>query len=342
MMTRIVLGCALLIAAVDMRAQDFVSNVSKRGTSAVPFLSIAQGSRATAMGSAFVAIADDPSALYWNPAGIAGLEGFQAMFDHTFWIADIDYNFIGLSYKVGDVGTVGVSITASSIDEMKVTTVASPEGTGEIFSVQDISASVAFALNLTDNFAIGFNPKIISQSIWKANATTVALDLGVLYRMPFEGFVLGMSVANFGPKMKMTGQSTLVLYDADPASSGNNGRIPASLDTDEWALPLTFRVGVAYHAPLGEMHKLGLEVDALVPSDNYESVNVGAEYVFNDVIAIRGGYKSLFLPDSEESFTVGAGIMQRFVGSVAVRVDYCYQDFGRLANAQKFSLGVVF
>jgi opacity protein-like surface antigen len=333
---------ALLLTAGAATAQEQAVNVSKRGTSAAPFLAIQQGARATAMGSAFVAIASDPSALFWNPAGIGRLEGIQVMFDHTAWIADINYNFLAASFSIGDIGSIGASITASAIDEMKVTTVAEPNGTGEIFKVQDVAASVAVALNLTDNFSIGFNPKFINQSIWEASASAVAFDMGILYRTPFEGFTLGMAIQNFGPKMKMEGQSMLVLYDEDFESTGNNGRIPASLDTDEWALPLYFRVGVAYTPVLEEMHKLNVEVDAVVPSDNYQSVNVGAEYVFNDLFAIRAGYKSLFLDESEESFTLGAGLQHRFVGNLGIRVDYAYQDFGRLANVQKFTVGMTF
>jgi predicted porin len=166
--------------------------------------------------------------------------------------------------------------------------------------------------------------------------------MGILYRTPFEGFTLGMAIQNFGPKMKMDGQTMLVLYDANLESTGNNGRIPATLETDEWALPLYFRVGVAWTPVLGDMHKLNVEVDAVVPSDNYQSVNLGAEYVFNDIFAVRAGYKSLFLDESEESFTLGAGVQHRFIGNLGIRVDYAYQDFGRLANVQKISVGMTF
>jgi long-subunit fatty acid transport protein len=337
-----VLIAALLLCTAAATAQEQAVNVSKRGTSAAPFLSIQQGARATAMGSAFVALASDPSALFWNPAGIARLDGIQVMFDHTLWIADINYNYFAVSFDIGDIGAVGASVTSSAIDEMNVTTVAEPNGTGQIFKVQDVAASLAVALNLTENFSIGFNPKFISQSIWDASATAFAIDMGILYRTPFEGFTIGMAMQNFGPKMKMDGQSLLVLYDANIESSGNNGRIPANLETDEWALPLYFRFGVAWTPVLGDMHKLNIEADAVVPSDNYQSVNLGAEYIFNDMFAVRAGYKSLFLDESEESFTLGAGVQHRFVGNLGIKVDYAYQDFGRLANVQKFTVSMTF
>lgn len=68
------LSILLLLTSIGFAQNNFETNVSKRGTVAAPFLTISQGARATAMGSAFVAIADDPSAVYWNPAGIARLD----------------------------------------------------------------------------------------------------------------------------------------------------------------------------------------------------------------------------------------------------------------------------
>ena len=206
----------------------------------------------------------------------------------------------------------------------------------------DAAFSFAWAIQLTDNFAIGFNPKFVYQGIWKMSASAFALDMGVQYVTPFDGIVLAMSISNFGTKMQLQGNSALVLYDPDPSSSGNNGSIPAYLQTDTWELPLNFRVGLAYEPIKTDMHKITLALDALHVSDNYESVNVGGEYTFNNFFSIRGGYKSLFLKNSEETFSLGAGLKQLLLGNVAVQFNYAYQDFGRLNNIQKFSLVVTF
>ncbi len=337
-----ILSALVLISTTTYCQNNFVSDVSKKGTTAAPFLSISEGARATGMGSAFVGVADDQSAFFWNPAGLAKLEGVGILVDHTNWLASTAYNFIAATYNLGGMGTVGFSFTSSDYGDMKVTTVDAPNGTGQMFSASDIAFSLGYALNLTDNFAIGFNPKIIYQSIWQTSAVGFAMDLGVLYKTPFDGIMLGMSISNFGTKMQLQGNSTLVTYDPDPTTVGNNGKIPANLSTDYWSLPLNFRVGLAYCPISTEKNKLTIAVDAIHPSDNYESVNVGAEYVFDDLIAIRGGYKSLFLTDSEESFTLGFGLKQILLGNIAVKVDYAYQDFGRLSNIQKFSLGIAF
>ena len=338
----IIISALVLISSMTFCQSDFVSDVSKRGTTAADFLSLSQGARATAMGSAFVGVANDQSAMFWNPAGLAKIDGIGIMVDHTNWLADIAYNYIAASYNFGGMGTVGFSFISSSYGDMKVTTVDAPNGTGQVFSVSDIAFSLGYAINLTDNFAIGFNPKIIYQSIWEASAVGFAMDLGVLYKTPFDGIVLGMSISNFGTKMQMQGSTTLVTYDPDLTSTGNNGKIPANLSTDYWSLPLNFRVGLAYSPISTENNKVTIAVDALHPSDNYESVNVGAEYVFKDIIALRGGYKSLFLQNSEESFALGFGVKQILLGNVALRVDYAYQNFGRLNYIQKFTLGVSF
>ncbi|MDX1700196.1 MAG: hypothetical protein R3250_06225, partial [Melioribacteraceae bacterium] len=63
---------------------------------------------------------------------------------------------------------------------------------------------------------------------------------------------------------------------------------------------------------------------------------------FNNIFSIRGGYKSLFLDDSEESFSIGAGFRQNLIGNINIRFDYSYTDFGRLVDVQKFSLGINF
>jgi opacity protein-like surface antigen len=333
---------AMLCVAGVASAQQNISNVSKRGTTAAPFLTIGQGSRALGMGSAFVAVADDQSAMYWNPAGIAGLQGNGIIFDHTQWIAGLQYNYLGATISIGDYGVVGLNYTSSNISDMDVTTVDNPNGTGETFGVTNAAFGISYGLKLTDKFSIGFNPKLVYTKIWKTTATALAVDLGVKYETPFKGVMLGMAITNFGEKMHLMGNSTLVLYDADPNTTGNNGRIPANLATDAWPLPLNFKVGIAYKALEMESHTLTVAVDASHPSDNFESVDVGGEYVFNDFFAVRGGYKSLFLKDSEETFALGAGVRQYLIGNTQFKLDYAYQDFGRLGNTQKFTLGIVF
>lgn len=332
----------LLFIVVGNTFSQSVKDVSKKGTVAAPFLSISQGARATAMGSAFVSLADDASAIYWNPAGLAKLQGTGVMFDRTSWFADVNYNFVAGFINLGEMGTLGLSFTSSEYGDMKVTTIDRPEGTGELFSATDAVFAVSYAMNLTDNFAIGFTPKIVYQSIWKMNAAAIAVDLGVQYVTPFDGIILAMSISNFGTKMKLGGTSNLLLVDLDQTTSGNNDKIPGNLQTEDWPLPLNFRVGLGYSFHIGEENKVTVALDALHPSDNYESINAGAEYGYNDFLFLRGGYKSLFLETSEESFALGFGVKQALLDNLAIKFDYAFQKFGRLTNIQKFTVGIAF
>ena len=342
-MNKLVINTLLvfIFVAFSINAQ-YVNNVSKRGTTAAQFLKVSQGARGTAMGSAFVAVSDDASSMFWNVAGIARQNNNSVIFDHTQWIADLSYNFIAGTINLGDYGTIGMSFIGSNYGEMNVTTVDEPDGTGSVFAVSDVAFSLGWAINLTQEFSIGFNPKVIQQSIWNTSGTAFAIDMGVLYDTPFDGLTIGMSITNLGTKLQLTGTSNVIFYDQDDETTGNNDRIPGEYSTGNWSLPLTYVLGFSYDVFKSDMHQFIIDIDARHPNDNYESVNIGGEYIFNDVIALRGGYKTLFLNDSQETFALGAGFKQKLLGNIAFHIDYAYQDFGILNSIHKVSVGIDF
>ena len=163
------------------------TNVTKVGVVAASFLEIGVGSRAIGMGGAFVGTADDASALYWNPSGIARLERFEIILVHTEWIADMRFDFAGVVVPLGRFGSIGGSITSLGMDDMMVRTEERPEGTGEYFSAGDLCVGLSFAVNLTNRFSIGCTGKYIQQHIWKENAWGLAVDLGTLFTTGFRG-----------------------------------------------------------------------------------------------------------------------------------------------------------
>ena len=321
---------------------QYVTDVSKVGTTSATFLEFGVGARAVSMGGAFVATADDATALYWNPSGIARIQRRQVTFVHTEWFADSDFDFAGIVLPLGSLGTLGASITTLNMGEMKVRTVFEPEGTGEMFDASDLALALSFARNLTDRFSIGFSTKYIRQSIWHSTASSVAIDLGTLFTTPFNDMKIGMSISNYGGKMKLEGKDTRVYHDIDPVKSGNNEKINALLETERWSLPLIFRVGIAMDILRGKHNRLTMAADALHPNNNNESVNIGMEYGFNDLFFLRFGYKSLFLEDSEQGLTAGAGINYNLNRVVSLRADYAYADFGILNNTQRISFGIEF
>ena len=328
----------LLLACAVGHAQ--VADVSKVGITAAPFLEIGVGARAISMGGAFVATADDASALYWNPAGIARCSQMQFMFMNSNWIADMKFNYAGVSFPVGSLGSMGAFITALNYGDMAVRTVDQPEGTGEIFSAADLAVGISYSRALTDRFSIGFNAKYIHQNIWHERANGMAIDLGTLFVTGLHGLRIGASLLNFGTDMRMEGKDLLVFYDVDPYILGNNDRTPANLQTAKWPLPLIFQLGLAMDVVKNEMNLLTVAVDAVHPYDNTESLNIGAEYTFRSMFSFRAGFRDLFLRDGEQGPTFGVGFNNRFLGNFGIRIDYAYADFGRLDNAQHLSLTI--
>lgn len=315
---------------------------TKVGSTAAPFLNIGIGPRAIAMGGAFTATANDVTALYWNPAGASRTELNSAQFSHANWFADINYNWAGAMFNLGGAGTLGLSVTYLDYGEMEVTTDREPEGTGEMFNPMDLSLAVTYAYNLTDKFSVGANVKYVTEKIWNSSASAVAMDLGVLFLSDIYGLRIGATISNFGSDMTIDGKDLYVQHDINSQIYGNNDQILAKLKTDAFPLPLIFRVGIAVDPIKTENHRLTLGVDASHPNDNAESINIGGEYVFMNLIALRGGYKSLGLSNSEEGLTLGFGVNYDFNPGLGIFVDYAYQDFGKLKNTQQFSLGIKF
>jgi opacity protein-like surface antigen len=335
------LRCFLLLALVAaVVGTAFAQTLTKTGTTAAPLLKIGVGPRAIGMGGAFAATADDILALYWNPGGLGNSFGNEAFFNHTFWFADIAVDYAAVTARIGDLGTLGVFVTSMTLDEMDVRTVEQPRGTGERFDAGSMVIGLSYGRNLTDNFGIGFTAKYIREDIWHSSATGFAFDVGVLYRIEvLNELRLAATVSNFGPKMQMEGIDNLMVVQVG-GSTGN--LINTYVEVEEFDLPLLFRVGVAADVIKEEENRLTLAVDAVHPNDNTEYLNTGAEYGWNDMLFVRAGWKSLFERDTEQGWTAGVGLHYRIVGSVKVKVDYAYQDFGRLANVQYLSLAVVF
>lgn len=340
-MRKLVILCVFFIIIPTIIFSQTETNVTKVGTTSAQFLKIEPGARSVGMGGAFVAVADDATAIYSNPAGIARLSGIEAFFIHSEWLAGLNYDFVGFVLPLGTIGTLGASITSLSMSEQKVRTVFYPEGTGEKYGAGDMAVGLSYARNLTDRFSIGFNCKYINQNIWHMSSSSFAIDIGTLFTTQFNGMKIGMSISNFGSNMRLEGKDTKINYDPDPVKYGNNDRIPAYYETDRFSLPLLFRVGVAVDILKGKRNHLTLAIDALHPNDNTENLNLGTEYTFNNLIFLRVGYKNLFTKDTEEGITAGAGIKYRLAGSASLKIDCAYQSFGRLDNVLRFSLGLV-
>ncbi len=317
------------------------TDVSNTGTSVGGFLEIGAGARAQAMGGAFTSVADDATAMYWNPAGISRLGSMEATFNYTNWLVDTQYAYAGIVAPLGTWGAVGANVTHFDFGEQPVRTIARPDGTGEVYGASDIALGLAFGMNLTDRFSFGFNFKYVNQRIWHETASGYAMDLGALYDTPLDGLRLGFTVQNFGTDMKLSGRDLRRAYDPDPINYGNDA-INVLYETDTFSLPLKFRFGASYKINFSETQSLLLVSDVLHPSNNSESLNLGMEYSAFNTIQLRGGYESIFERDSISGLSLGVGIHQRIQNTMMIYFDYGWVDWGAFSSVNRFSLGIGF
>ncbi len=330
-----------LITIIILAFSVTLSAQSKFGTTAANFLTIPVGPRASGMGGAFVAVANDVTAAYWNPGGLSRLQSNEFNVTHADWLANTKLDWAGIAMKLSESDAFAISLYQLDYGEEEITTVRQQNGTGQTWSASDIAISLSYARNLTDVFSIGGTVKYIQQKIWNETATAFAVDIGLLFTTQFNGLRLGMNIANFGTEMKLSGKDLLQPIDIDPAHAGNNANITTDLDTDSWNLPLVFSVGLSYDFLKNEDWTFTVATDALIPNNQTSYLNLGGELVWDNILFLRGGYNSLFKDFAEEGLTVGAGLQYDF-GGVRVRADYSYMDFGKFNEISRYSVSIGF
>ena len=341
----ILVSLGLSIIAFQLAAgQSFLSNVSKTGTAAATFLEIPVGAASIAMGGASVSMVNDATSLYWNPAACALVTHNDFVASHTNWIADTRFDFGGVIIPLGGFGALGISFTSLSMADMKVRTVEMPEGTGEYFSAGDIAAGLSYARQLTDRFAVGFTVKYIQERIWHESADAFALDAGTSFKTDlFGGMTIGAALYNFGTKLQLAGRDTRQFIRIDPTKQGSNDRIPTDIEVDSWDLPLLFQIGVSSNVLKTENYRWTVAVDALHPSDDYESINAGTELAYQGFLYLRTGYQSLFLDQHEGGLSFGIGVASSsLINGIAVKFDYAFRDMSRLQSVHTFSVDAQF
>lgn len=319
-----------------VRAQDNAQgarSVDRVGTTAAQFLKIGAGARAIALGGAYTALSKDILSVYWNPAGLSRVPGTgEATFNHSEWLADTDYDFAAVSFNAGNIGSFGFHVISFRTPDQPVRTVRDPGGTGQVWNASSISLGVTFAKNLTDRFSIGITGKYVQESIFNVDAIGAAFDLGVLYDTPFKNLTLGASITNFGTKMRLGGRD--LFFNNNPLTeAGSVDQVPSEYRTDDFEMPLSLRFGLAWRAVHTENITVTALADGNQPNDNSEYLNSGLEVAIKNVLFLRGGYKALFLDDSEQGLTLGAGLRYDAVGT-NVKLDFAWADYGRLNNVK--------
>ena len=326
---------AALAAAAPASAQ------TKTGTSFGQFVLIEPGARIAAMGNAGATLGDGLQSVYYNPAAIGLLEAVGIDFSHAEWFAGINYDHVATGVPLGKWGRGYLGITSLNSGEIDVRTVEMPLGTGERFTVADLSAGLGWGFMVTDRVAAGVQVNYLQEKIWHSTASTFTFSFGTLYRASPNGLRLGASLSHFGTDAGFEGRDLAITYDEDPNRTGDNNTLPGDRSTGEYPVPMLFRVGVSMPYRFGMGWKALLAADAAHPSDDGESLSLGGEIEYRDLVALRAGYQSLFLEDSELGFTLGAGFRGR-LETVNYRLDYGWADQGRLEGTHRITMGVTF
>ncbi|MEO5928899.1 MAG: PorV/PorQ family protein [Candidatus Kapaibacterium sp.] len=311
---------------------------SKVGVSSGTFLNIPVGARAVGIGSGFSGIADDPSALYWNSAGITQIPGASAAYSYSSMFAGMTHNFAGAIFPVGASYKAGISAISYGSDDIEVTTMFQQDGTGEKYKARDLALGLSFAGQLTDQFSFGVTGKFISLALAQESASGVAFDIGTLYKPGILGMRLGFAVQNLSAPLKFTGNGLVRTGGIDATTGSQNS--DQQLEALESSLPLTFRAGLSSNVLEGdETNSLLVNTEFSTASDRNEFVSLGAEYVWNNLLAARAGYQF----GSTDGFGISGGVGVKYeTGSFYGQLDYAIRPHKTLGLVNLITASVRF
>jgi hypothetical protein len=307
---RIIALAGLVVLLLPALAQAAI--FEKVGTFGGQFLKLGVGARAAGMGGAYVAVADDATAVFWNAAGIARVEEgkSQLSLNHANWPAELSFDQIGYVFHLKKIpGAFAVHARALSMQPMEETTAWQPYGTGQTFDAGMMAAGVTYARSFTDKFSAGVTASMVHTGLADLSQQTFSVDIGTLYDVGAAGMKIGMAIQNMGSQEKFIER--------------------------EARIPSIFRVGTSATLLKSADHLLTGAFEFSHPPDNAERVNLGAEYAFKKYLFLRGGYAINY--DAEG---MSAGLGMHFPASIAgtADLDYAYTDMLDLGAAHRFSL----
>lgn len=338
--------CLVLLACIASVAS--AANKDRIGTAGAQELLIPVGARTIAMGASSMVFATGAEAIYWNPAGLGRMtNAVDAMLSSMNYIADIGIIYGAVGVKAGDFGTLGFSIKSVNFGAIPVTTTSFPDGTGENYSPVYLTMGATYSKALTDRIAIGVTANLVSERIMQLSASTVALNFGIQYQnLGLQGLNLGIAVKNIGPGLTFSGSN--LLYYAT-SSTGIRGSQQYAIQAATADLPSSIEIGLGYTRKFDE--KNGLSVGGTFRNNNYQDdeYNLGAEYEFNDLLFLRGGYT--FEPQSVKDisgqasypydYTLGLGVHYP-LGDLDISLDYAYQHVKLFTGNNIFTLRLGF
>jgi hypothetical protein len=308
-MRTILLAVFFVLFAALARAGSFEQ--SGRGTDAATFLELGVGGRAMGMGGAYTAVADDATALYWNPAGLAQVEKRAATFMHAAYLESTFYDYAAYAQNAGKLGAFGAGFQYLNAGEIAQTDAAFNE-VGK-FTPNDLSIAAGWAHALPGGGAGGVAVKYIRSEIL-TSAQTAAVDFGLLTPWVLKQQVrLGAAVTNVGGTLKF-------------------------METRE-NLPLTLRSGGEWKVNERWIWAL----DLVAPRDSGGYVDFGTEYLLpvKDAwsFAARAGYSSQTTGEVTgfTGLSLGIGLANK-----GLSFDYAFVPYGGLGVTSRFSLSAKF
>jgi hypothetical protein len=325
----VLLAIALAAAQVPAAHAQFTLGEQRAGTSSGAFLKIGIGARATGLGESFVAVANDPSAIFWNPAGLASMLRQEIAISHIDWPADVNYEHISYLLPVRRFGgSLGFQLGVLST-EIEETTEFQPFGTGRSFFYSDLVVGTAYARRWTDKLLVGVGAKYVREDLGSDVGGPVThaflVDIGSIYYLGYGSVRIATSLCNFGSEFKPSGDYV----------SPTTGEVRAY---DGFDPPTVFRYGLAFEPIETATQRLTTALEINQPADNSQLIKVGAEWTWARRLALRTGYN---FNSDEMNLSAGAGLYAS-LGTLQGQLDYAFTDGGSLGAINRLSLGVRF
>ena len=304
---KITLVSLILLSAYQLTSLSYASDP---GTTGANFLKIGIGPRAVGMGEAQVAVCEDVTSVFWNPAGLARLPSQEASFMYNLWFESIRSQYFGYAYPHPTIGTFAGSINYLSMDKIQGYTAGNVK-IPEKIEAYDLLGVLSYATELPHGINGGINLKFVQEKLEKESSFAFGVDIGVMWGAGrwlrvkgLEELTVGLNVQNLGGKVRF--------------------------QKEEGSLPLNFKFGVGLRKEVfGD--PLTIAIDGNLPNDNDFYGSVGIEYWVRDLIGLRLGYKSG--QDSGNGLSFGAGIKVN-----VFQLDYALVHFGELGYTHRVGI----
>ena len=327
----------LLTAFASESFAQLVPNLGgqRSGISSYQFLKIGGDARGAAMSEAVIAVTNDASAIFWNPAGLANSTSDQVIVSHAEWLVDVQHEFAAASYHLDAGNVIGFSFISLHTDPMKITTEYQPTGNGNYFNFSDIAVGGTFARKMTDQFSFGVTVKYVRESIAELHTDAFMVDVGTFYYMGLGSSRFSVVVSNFGNNVK-------------PKGTVLNGKGAEVSEFQDFSPPTMFRLGYAFEPWQDEENRLTASVQLNHPNDNAENVRLGFEYEYGSLFSLRCGVKRTIgepllsqSTSSAEDVSFGGGVKLP-LGFTNVNVDYAFTNFNVLGAVHRITVGMTY